>query len=54
MSQNEPGGVAALTAQKQQILVEAQRQLKFAADRVIECLPIGNPKELHGGTQLLP
>ena len=54
MSQNKPCGAAALTAEIQQILVEAQRQLKFAADRVIECLPIGNPKELQGRTQLLP
>ena len=54
MTQNEPGGIVALTAQTQQILVQALRQIEFAADHVIARLPIGNLKELRGGTQLLP
>ncbi len=35
MTQNEPGGIVALTAQTQQILVQALRQIEFAADQVI-------------------
>ena len=54
MTQNEPGGIVALTAQTQQILVQALRQIEFAAEHVIARLPIGNLKELRGGTQLLP
>ena len=54
MTQNEPGGIVALTAQTQQILVQAQRQIEFAAVHVIARLPKGNLKELRGRTQLLP
>ena len=36
MTQNEPGGIVALTAQTQQILVQALRQIQFAAERVID------------------
>ena len=54
MTQKEPGGIVALTAQAQQILVQAQRQIQFAAVYVINRLPMGNVKELRGGTQLLP
>src|SRR3984893_18270969 len=46
--------MAARTAQAEQILGEALRQIEFAAEHVMERLPIGNPKELRGRTQLLP
>ena len=35
VAQNEPGGLVALMAQTQQILIEALRQIEFAADHVI-------------------
>ena len=54
MTQNESGGIVALTAQTQQILGEAMRPDEFAAVQVIERLPIGCPKELRRGTELLP
>jgi hypothetical protein len=54
MPQNEPGGIVALTAQTQQTLVRAQRQIQFAAESVIARMPIGDPKELRGRAQLLP
>ena len=54
VTQDEPGGIVALTAQTQQILVQALRQSEFTADRVIARLSVGNPKELRGGTQLHP
>jgi hypothetical protein len=54
VTQNQPGGIAALTAQTQQILVQAQRQIEFPTDHMITRLPIGNAKELRRGTQLLP
>ncbi len=54
MTQNEPGGIVALTAQTQQILVQALRQIEFAAVHVITGLPIGNVKELRGKIELLP
>ena len=31
VTQNEPGGIVALTAHPQQILVQAKRQIEFAA-----------------------
>ena len=46
MTENEPSRIVALTAQVQQILVQPPRQFKFAADRVVARLPIGNLKEL--------
>jgi hypothetical protein len=52
--ENEPAGVVALMAQAQQILVQAQRLIEFAAVHVIARLPIGNLKELRGRTQLFP
>ena len=54
MTQNESGGIDALTAETQQILTQAQRQIEFAAVHVVARLPIGNVKVLRGGTQLLP
>ena len=54
MTQNEPGGIVALTAQTQQIVIQAQRQIEFAAVRVIPRLPMGNLKKPRGGTELLP
>ena len=36
MTENEPGGIVALTAQTQQILVQALRQTQFAANQVIQ------------------
>ena len=54
VTQNEPGGIVSLTAQAQQILVKALRQIEFAAVHVIARLPIGNLKEFRGKTQLLP
>src|SRR5215813_7537804 len=54
VTQNEPGGIITLTAPKQRILVQTLRPIEFAADSVIERLPIGDPKELRGRTQPLP
>src|SRR5437899_3241373 len=54
VTQNEAGGIVALTAQMQQILGQTLRQVEFAAEQMIAGLPIGNLKELRGGTQLLP
>ncbi len=45
MPQDEPGGIVALAAKTQQILVHAQRQIEFAAGRVIARLPQGDMKE---------
>ena len=53
MTQNEPGGIVALATEAQQTLVQAQRQIQFADVHVIGRLPVGNMKELRGGTQLL-
>ena len=39
MTENEAAGIVALTAQTQQILVQAQRQIEFATERVIEDCP---------------
>jgi hypothetical protein len=46
MAQDKPGGIVALVAQAQQILVQAVRHIEFAAVSVIASLPIGNVKEL--------
>src|SRR5262249_25231666 len=54
VTQDEPGGVVAPAAQTQQILVQALRQIEFAAGRVKARLPIGDVKERRGGTELLP
>jgi hypothetical protein len=54
VTENESGEVAALTAQAQQIFVQAQRQIEFAAVRMIASLPIRNVQELWGSPQLLP
>ena len=54
MTQHHAGGIVALAAQPQQVLVQALRQIEFAAERVMAGLPIGNVKELRGRTQLLP
>ena len=50
----EPGGIVPSTAQAQQILIQAQRHIQFAAMRVIAGLPAGNLNELHRGTELFP
>src|SRR5580693_2790104 len=54
MRQNEPGGIVPLTAQTQQICVEAMREIQFATNRMVERLRVGHLKELRGGTELLP
>src|SRR5215469_15605322 len=54
VTQNEAGRVASLSAQTQQILVQAQRKIEFTAGRVITRLPKRNLKKLRGRTQLLP
>src|SRR4051812_40177432 len=54
MSQNEPSGIAALTAETQQILVHAQRQIELAADRVINRLSTRDVEEFRWRTQPLP
>src|SRR5215813_6248428 len=54
MTQNQAGGIIALAAQTQQILIYAPRQIQFAAVHMITRLPIGNLKELRGGAELLP
>ena len=54
MTQNKPGGIVTLAAETQQILVQTQRQIEFAAVRVIARLPKRNLHKLRRGTQLLP
>src|ERR1700730_11636230 len=54
VTQNEPAGIVALTAQTQQILGKALRQIEFASDRVITRLSIWNVKVLRGRAQPLP
>jgi hypothetical protein len=54
VTQNESAGIVALTAQTQQLLIQALRQIEFTVDLVIERLPIGNVKEFRGRPQLLP
>ena len=54
VTENESAGIVALIAQPQQILAQAPRHIEFAADHVIDRLPIGKLKKLRGGTQLLP
>ena len=54
MTENEPAGIVALAADPQQILVQTQRQIHFAAVHVIARLPIGNVKVLRWETELLP
>ena len=54
MTQSEAVSVVSFSAQTQQIVGQALRQIEFAADHMIDRLPIGKLKELRGGTQLLP
>ena len=54
MSQNEPAGIIALVTQTQQSLLQAQRQILFAAVCVMSRLSPEKVNELRGGTQLLP
>src|SRR6266566_1065032 len=54
VTQNEAGGIIALPAQAQHIIVQALRQIEFAAEHVIAGLPIGHAKELRRRAQLLP
>src|SRR6266446_10489187 len=54
VTQNEAGGIIALTAQTQQFFVQAQRYIGFAAVYLIAGLQKGNLKELRGRTHLLP
>src|SRR6516165_6620604 len=54
VTQSEAVSVVSFSAQTQQIVGQALRQIEFAADHMIDRLPIGKLKELRGGTQLLP
>jgi len=54
VSQNEPGRIVTLTAQTQQILVQAQRQIELTTVHVIARLPKGDLKVIRRGPQLLP
>ena len=54
MAQNKAGHVVPLTAQTQQILIQALREIEFAAVRVIARLPVGNLNELRGRPQAFP
>jgi hypothetical protein len=54
VTQDEPPGIGALAAETQQVLIQAQRHVDFAAIHVVARLPIGNVKELRRRTQLLP
>src|SRR6516164_6504468 len=54
VAQNEAGGVVPVTAQAQQIFVQALRQIEFAAVRVIARLPVGDLNEFRGRPQLFP
>jgi len=48
VTQNESGGIVALTAQTQQVLSERLRHIQFAAEHVMERLAKGNMNELRG------
>src|ERR1700738_1048193 len=54
MTESDPAGVLALTAQSEQIFGQAERQSQIAADVVIDRLPPGNLKELRRSAELLP
>src|SRR6516164_5563385 len=54
MAQNKPGGIIALAAQAQQILVQALRQIEFATVPVMARQPIRNLKVFGGEAELLP
>ena len=54
VTQNKAGRVASLSAQTQQIRVQAHRKIEFTTGRVITRLPKGDLQELRGRTQLLP
>ena len=54
MAQNEANCVVPLAAQTQQVLIQAERQIHFAAVCVIARLPIGNLNELRGRPQSFP
>src|SRR5437762_7321993 len=54
VTQHDTGGIVALAAQAQQVLVQALRQTEFAEDCVMERLPIRNVKELRGRAEPLP
>ena len=54
MTQKKARGMVALTAQTQQSFVQGQRQIEFAADKMITTLPIRDLKEFGRGTQPLP
>ena len=54
MTQYEAGGIVALAAKTQQILVQAQRQIQFAAKPVMNRLSPGDMKVLRGRIQPLP
>ena len=54
MTEKEATGILTLTAQTQQILIQAQRQIELTTERVIERQSIGNVKEVGGGTEPLP
>jgi hypothetical protein len=54
VTQNEPAGIVALTAQVQQILGQAQRHIEFTAECMIAGLSIGDVNELRGEPQPLP
>ena len=54
VAENEPGGIVALAAQAEQILVQAMRQLEFTAERMMAGLPKRYPKKVRRGPQPLP
>lgn len=54
VAEDEASRVISTTALNQQIIVEADRHIHLAPVNVVPRLPIGDPKELRGRTQLLP
>jgi adenine C2-methylase RlmN of 23S rRNA A2503 and tRNA A37 len=54
VTQNKPTGIIALVTQTQQILLQVQRQIQFAAVRMMSRLSPEKVNEFRGGTQLLP
>src|SRR5262249_14860549 len=54
MTENEPSGIASLTAQTQQVVGQALRRIELAAEPEITRLPPRNVKELRGRTELFP
>jgi len=53
VTQNEPGGIVALTANLQEILTQALRQIEFASSEMVTRLPMWDPEKLRRQSEAL-